>query len=403
MRLVPWLNGIVSRFQLPALALVCAACTDAVEPHGSVNPAPALASANVEGLPQDAGVSAGLDATFARIAIKVPSFAGAYFRGDTMMIRTTLLADSTALKAELLLEWRANAATDKRTPAEVSERMGRLPSLHRFEEAGVSFSALYLWRKQMFSPLFALDGVVSLDIDERDGMIDVGVQSVETEILVRQLASVRALPPNTLRIRTVKPVQESRQTLTLTSRRRPLTGGYEINVSSGGQCTMTTTVYRGVEALILTAGHCSRQRYAVDNGSLSQGNAADPFGYEVTDPSPYSCGTLFQPRRCRHADVAAYGLGNPTPFPDDTATFISGLIGRPIQSLPGTNMTAGSTEINTSSPHFSLLAAVYQPYVGQFVNKVGKSGGWTYGEVYQTCVDLKQELTQVVIVCSDKA
>jgi hypothetical protein len=289
-------------------------------------------------------------------------------------------------------------------PGKLSDAKKRdiaLPQRWRMEKAEHSFAQLHKVRTELFVSAFQDDDVVSLDIDERRGKVVIGVTSMAAESRVRS-ALATSLAKTTVEFRSENPASFT-MSANLLARHRPITGGYQLGPSG---CTTTIGARRGTEQLVLTNSHCSANAWSLDGGSIRQNNAlsAPFFGMEITDPSTYSCGTLFAPRKCRRADVAAYTATGVDLFSADTLGWAPGLIARTTFGVSGLWQTSGSDVIDQADPYWNVVASVEFPLFNEAVHKVGVNTGWTFGSVYETCKDVRMSrYGRPVIVCSDMA
>lgn len=131
----------------------------------------------------------------------------------------------------------------------------------------------------------------------------------------------------------------------------------------------------------------------------------NPFGYEQFDRSGPTCGPFYDQRPCRHAEVAVWNVSGMEVIPPEVP-FTLGRIARPQFSAPGTNTSGHTININPAQPHFTIGAEVRDPVQGTVVQKVGLTTGWTYGTVYQTCVDINYQTlggTKRRVWCHDRA
>ena len=334
------------------------------------------------------------DEHWADVADKVDAFAGLYFdgRGD-LVIRLTRLSDSTKVVEAIGKDLESILSRTSKTSGKAAVV---------FWAADKNFRELYTMKREISDVHAVGDGVVSVGLRERTGQIVVKAINVD-----RSSAEIRRTVPREwlrwLVVEQGEPHVPAQPQPTLFSRVRPLTGGYEVGP---GPCSMTIGAWRGSDRLVLGSSHCSMIPFALDVGPMRQPNSGPGFGTEVTDPTPYACGTFFQPRRCRRADVTAYSVSS-SPidmFPTDTLDWRTGLIARTLFAAVGTAQTKGSTDINTLFPYFTVNSAVMWPVEGEVVHKVGWATGWTFGVVYDTCDDIS--LTghgNIRIVCTDKA
>ena len=132
-------------------------------------------------------------------------------------------------------------------------------------------------------------------------------------------------------------------------------------------------------------------------------NQAQNFGAEVTDPTPYSCGTWWSPKKCRRAEAAAYDVANVDLFGADSVGWRPGRIARTYTAASGSSQTSGSTDVDIANPYWTVIAEIAYPITGEVLHKVGRSTGWTYGAVTATCKDVTWFGTTLRIVCQDEA
>jgi hypothetical protein len=267
--------------------------------------------------------------------------------------------------------------------------------------ATFSFAQLLSWKRSSAPEWLSNGDVMSVDIDERKNKIVVGVRFEKSKADVARILASAGAAVDAYEVNLEAPTRQARQATNLYSRQRPLTAGFVGNYPPKN-CPITATAFRGFEMLLLTNAHCTAQSYFLDGGPVSQGDAVS-FGNEVSDPGTYGCGTFFRPRRCRRADIAAYSVAGISPQPGDTLTFQLGLIARTQYVSNGLTLTPGSLEIDPVRPYWYIQAERTSVLQGMTLHKVGGATGWTYGDVFGTCVDVRDDVTQVFIVCSDRA
>ena len=93
-------------------------------------------------------------------------------------------------------------------------------------------------------------------------------------------------------------------------------------------------------------------------------------------------------RRCREADVSVYSLDGVDVRPNEPGPWAYDQIARPLNSVAGSLGTPGSTFVDSSNASFTIGGDA-DPWVGEAVNKVGVTTGWTTGTVQSTCVDVR--------------
>ncbi len=198
---------------------------------------------------------------------------------------------------------------------------------------------------------------------------------------------------------------------TLSDRLRPLEGGIEIDYYRQSDntywgCSLGFLAYRNQQAVLVTASHCSSVFGAPDGTGYYQptvelGNYA---GAETADPAYTTAQTCDDPdqpgtsRPCRDSDALAALLAT-------DVTWSLGKIAKPTGTGTFSYTDSGSTTIDAAQPHLTIIAKGSYPGVNMILDKIGRSTGWTYGYVAQTCVNLRApEPSQGIIVvlrCQD--
>ncbi len=242
---------------------------------------------------------------------------------------------------------------------------------------------------QRLLPLFELAGVVFTDADETSGRLVVGVLDRDIEGLVRGRLPALGVLSQSVDVVETEPIV---QVATLRDNVRPVVGGLQIRFSLY-LCSLGFNAVRGVVAGYVTASHCSDKQGAVDGTMYYQplNQVADELiGTEVADPAFFKNGNgnIVCPRgkRCRYSD-SNFSDGVDT-VPD---SFTLGKIARTTGPNNGSLVTDGEFTIT------GKVAAT----VGQTVNKVGRTTGWTQGNVTMTCANTGVGGTNIVLFCQD--
>jgi hypothetical protein len=84
------------------------------------------------------------------------------------------------------------------------------------------------------------------------------------------------------------------------------------------------------------------------------------------------------------------------PHPSGPAVSISrGFIARP------TSVNTGALTISHTTPRFRIVGETAFPVVGETLNKVGRTTGWTRGPVSATCRNTNVLGTNITLLCQD--
>jgi len=334
-----------------------------------------LNAAASNGTPQTSASNVGgartLDDLFEQIAQAVPGFGGMFYdeRGDLYVY---LLDPTQQALAETAT---AFVFGPGRVPKErVHVLQGEYP-----------FSELKKWHDRMVDVL-AIRGVVFTDIDESKNRLTVGVHDPGTIGVVRQELDRLGVPQAAAKVEQTEPITFA---TTLQDRVRPLLGGLQINFSTYA-CTLGFNAIRAGLGGFVTNSHCTNTQGGVEGTIYHQPIASgvtNRIGVETVDP-PFSTGGLCPAgRRCRYSDSAFAqrdaGIGADLGFLERTSAL-------------GSIQIAGS---------YRIAGTVAFPVLGELLNKVGRTTGWSQGTVSATCQDIDAwengQDTGITLLCQD--
>jgi len=166
---------------------------------------------------------------------------------------------------------------------------------------------------------------------------------------------------------------------------RPVRAGVQINFP-GFLCSVGFNATSGSQQSFVTASHCTDRQGGVEGTQYFQplSTTANSFiGTEVDDPTYFrNRNGCPKGRRCRFSDAsrAAYAAGVP---------FTLGGIAATSAPNNGSIVITGTIAITAEG------SAV----VGDMVNKIGRTTGWTQGTVSATCVNTGVSGTNIVQLC----
>lgn len=273
------------------------------------------------------------------------------------------------------------------------------PEVLRVLPGSYDYMRLDGWYRSLRASAFGIPGVFLGDVDEGRNRIRFGVTSPAAAQRLAGLLGNLGIPDGAVQV-DVRPA--IRTMATLRDRVRPLGGGLQINFfltptilsDPSLVCTIGFNADVGGVRSFLTNSHCTN----VEGGTfpstdyyqnLRSDGSADFIGTEAADPQwafllDGSCPLPFQ---CRYSDAArvAYAPG------------AEALLG-------GIAMTDGLTTSLDDTVHtivgaFRIVAERPDPVVGEVVNKVGRTTGWTRGPVTETCVDILAAGTNHLRLC----
>ncbi len=234
--------------------------------------------------------------------------------------------------------------------------------------------------------VFNIQGVVYTDIDERANRLSVGVESQAAAEAIRQQLATEGVPSAAVNIISTGAIIPL---VTLQDRVRPIQGGLQIQFSNF-LCSISFNGIRSGTAGFLTASHCTDIQGGVESTQYYQPLTASGnfIGTEIADPvyTKAKCqgAGIHGNKVCRYSDSSfeqlASGVAQDLGFIEKTDSVNTGSL-----------TIAGSFRIISEGPSV----------VGQTVNKVGRTTGWSQGQVTNTCVNTGVSGSKTVQLCQD--
>jgi hypothetical protein len=328
----------------------------------------------------------------------VPAFGGFYLNAKgELVVQLTDLSRGEAMRAALV-PFLQQLAAERNNPG------ARLPKIV-FQKAEYSFAQLSDWREQI-GPVFELEGVVLLDLDEQRNRLTVGLKDesgrAEAEAKVRELG----VPREVVRIAIYgepKPLTgNANAAASVTSAGcswlrdvcRPLVGGFEISFVQDGKlgiCTLGFPALRdGWDLGFVTASHCSDDEWNLDYTPYYQPLYGSQVGAEAVDPPGWGAGNgceVFY--KCRHSD------SNFVRTNAGVAVDV-GYIGRT------TGVNNRDLTVDAAQPRFTITSTS-SVYGGETIYMMGRTTGWLQGSITHTCSNFKYtwEGRWHKVLCSD--
>ncbi|HEY8470516.1 MAG TPA: hypothetical protein VIL18_12775 [Longimicrobiales bacterium] len=339
------------------LVLWTAACTDVPGPAAPAAPIPEV-SPGVIASPVDA------------VAREVPAFGGFFL--DENGTPTAYLTD---VSQRTRLE-RALAPVLREHGLDAAQLQVR-PAAFRHQE-------LQRWFSDATPEVLGLPGVVFIDNDEANNRLLIGVEHPGAAGLARAAAARLRIPDAAVSVIETEPIAPA---VTLRDRVRPIQGGLQIHFSNF-LCTLGFNAIRSGQNSFITNSHCTERQGGVEGTDYFQPlSTVDPaaIGVEVADPTYFTGSPCPSGRRCRFSDSSR-------------ATYTSGIsfdLGG-IARTASRGSLSGSLEIVGT---FNITAEQANPVAGAQANKVGRTTGWTFGTITNTCVNVAVSGTNIVQLC----
>lgn len=233
-------------------------------------------------------------------------------------------------------------------------------------------------------PLFTLPGVVYTDVLEDKHRLEVGVTHAGLSPEVKKELKTLKVPSAMVDVVVTQPIV---QLATLQDRVRPLDGGLQVAFSQF-LCTLGFNGVRaGTEGFVVNS-HCTNKQGSVEGTAHYQPLAAEEnlIGTEIADPPFFRNSSCPRGKKCRYSD-SAY---------DRRAIGVAadlGLIARTDSVNTGSLTLAGNFRIVSEAPTNAA--------VGEALNKVGRTTGWSQGTVTRSCANTAVSGTNMVQLCQD--
>lgn len=308
-----------------------------------------------------------LDDKFEEVAGRIPEFGGMFLEGDELNVYLVNPEKKSAAEEAVISVFGRERVTG-----------GGIKVL----QGQYTFTKLKEWQKQM-GGLFKIHGVIFTDVDETSNRLKIGVESSNLAGVVETEMKKQGIPRGSYIIEQTEPIVFAS---TLQDMIRPLQGGIQIRFSNY-LCTMG---FNGVRSEIngyVVPSHCTDIQGGVESTKYYQ--PLDPtnfyfIGTEIADPLYFSGVGCYTGYVCRYSD-SAFAARNPEVTAD------LGFIKRPDSLNTGSLTIAGSFRIVNEN---SSIA-------GETLNKVGRTTGWTQGQVTNTCLDTGVSGTNIVQLCQN--
>ena len=260
----------------------------------------------------------------------------------------------------------------------------------RVVEGRYRWQQLQGWQEAATAEALAVSGAVFVDNDETSNRVRIGVENLGAVGQVRAAVARLRIPDDAVIVERAEPIL---QVATLQNvMDRPVRAGVQINFP-GFICSVGFNATSGTQKSFVTASHCTNTQGGVENTPYwqpLQSVAPTQIATEVADPVYVKNlpGCPRGNRKCRFSDAsrAAYING---------ANQALGLIAQTSGPNNGSLTITGSFSITSDDCGTTggCLA------VGTTVNKVGRTTGWTAGNITNTCVNTGVSGTRIVQLC----
>ena len=278
----------------------------------------------------------------------------------------------------------------------------------RVVSAAYDYRQLHTWHEQSWPEALAVSGAVYSDIDEAGNALRFGAIDAASATNVTAAVVAAGVPAGAFSVVVTAPIQ---QVHTLRDRVRPVHGGYQINFldvagvrTVSFLCTMGFNVLKDGRQSFITNSHCTNHQGGTETPTEYYQPVIDPDGdrlanaenfiaTEVDDPhyDAVSCATDVLPGTvCRYSDASRAEYDPSIPFQlGRIARTTQGYQDAPFTTDPvtGDRIRSPILDVDPANPTFMIKGEQKRSVVGETVNKVGRTTGWTFGPVIETCIN----------------
>ena len=251
--------------------------------------------------------------------------------------------------------------------------------------ARFAWTDLERWSAQASTEVLAVPGAVFVDADEAGNRVHIGVEHAAAANRARSVLARLGIPAAAADVEIVAPF---RRVATLRGSVRPVVAGVQINFP-GFLCSLGFNATRQGVAGFVTASHCTSTQGGVQSTPYWQPlQTTKPVQIATETVDPAYKGTIAgcpSGRKCRRSDAAFAKYINAT----------KNTLGRIARtgSMSSTDLTiAGGWTITGNATSSSFT-------VGETVNKVGRTTGWSRGKVAATCVTVNVSGSNITQIC----
>ena len=257
----------------------------------------------------------------------------------------------------------------------------------RVREGRFAWRALQQWSETATPAALEVPGAVFVDSDESANRVRIGVEDVGAMAQVRAALSRAGVPDDAVIVEQADPIFQVYTLQNIVD--RPVRAGVQIHFGNY-VCSVGFNATDGSQKSFVTASHCTNRQGGVEGTAYYQplqSTDGTVIGTEVEDPNYFkNRNGCPRGRVCRWSDAARAAYANGS----------NQALGK-IAQTSGAN--TGSLEIVVGSSLSITSVDLGNGVMGETVNKVGRTTGWTAGQVSATCVNTGVSGTNIVQLC----
>lgn len=231
--------------------------------------------------------------------------------------------------------------------------------------------------------VMALQGTVFGGQDRDAGILVFGVENAGVARGVQNALTRLGIPATRYDVQLTDPIHFMSDNLR--SEHRPVVAGIQLHWSSY-VCTLGFSVDHAGGRSFITNSHCTDKQGTTGNTQYNQpSRTASPeaIAFEAHDPAYWKGGECSRGKNCRYSDAAR-------------ALYVAGVESQ-ARIAKTTGLNSGSLTVNG---HFSITGQdnTSTTFSGT-MQKVGRTTGWTSGDVTDTCVTVNVSGSNIQLLC----
>jgi hypothetical protein len=231
--------------------------------------------------------------------------------------------------------------------------------------------------------VMATQGTVFGGRDQDAGILVFGVENDGAARGVRNALTRLGIPATEYDIQVTDPIHFMSDNLR--SEHRPVVAGIQLHWS-GYVCTLGFNVDHAGGRSFITNSHCTDKQGTTGNTQYNQPTrtvSPDPIAFEADDPAYWKGDKCSRGKNCRYSDAAR-------------ALYVAGVESQ-ARIAKTTGINSGSLTVDG---HFSITGQnnTSTTFSGT-IQKVGRTTGWTSGNVTDTCVTVNVSGSNIQLLC----
>jgi hypothetical protein len=233
--------------------------------------------------------------------------------------------------------------------------------------------------------VMALQGTVFGGLDPDAGILVFGVENGGVARGVQNALTRLGIPATEYDIQVTDPIHFMSDNLR--SEHRPVVAGIQLHWSSY-VCTLGFSVDHAGGRSFITNSHCTDKQGTTGNTQYNQPTrtvSPDAIAFEADDPAYWTGGVCSRGKKCRYSDAAR-------------ALYVAGVQSQ-ARIAKTTGLNSGSLVVDG---HFSINGQDNNTTTfttGTTMQKVGRTTGWTSGNVTNSCVTVNVSGSSIQMLC----